>query len=151
MGIVKEFWCLGHGSFESDTPVCPHGCSIPPEREFLTPPSVHGQATRRTDTLLRQQVESFGLSNIRSSREGETARIKSPQENRAAEFQRAVRQKYPSMWGSMPKDGGAPAALAALHAEPTQGIDREALKQTARPTHHIRDPQNLKVDLTKAA
>lgn len=164
MAVLKEYACPGHGDFEAFEPRCPHGCTIVAEREFRTAPAYHNGSTRRTDSLVRSQVESFGLSNIRSSREGETARIQSPQERQMAEFQKAVKSRYPKMWGEVPKGGvfkaglgpenesaGAPAALAGYKAPATQAIDKEALAQNKRPTQMIRDPQNLKVDVTKAA
>ena len=164
MAVLKEFNCPGHGDFESFEARCPHGCTVVAEREFRTAPAYHNGSTRRTDSLVRSQVESFGLSNIRSSREGETARIQSPQERQMAEFQKAVKNRYPSLWGQVPKGGklevgrgivneggGAPAAMAAHGAPTTGGIDKNVLAQNKRPTQIIRDPQNLKVDVSKAA
>lgn len=152
MGIVKEYFCPGHGDFESDKPICPKGCSVAAEREFRTPPAYHNGKTARTDRMVREQVESFGLSNIRSSREGETARIASPQEKKMEEFNRAVRAKYPSPWGKLPQgDNAIPAVMSQYHAEPGPTIDKQALSEAKRPTQYIRDPQNLKVDVSKAA
>lgn len=166
MAILKEYSCPGHGDFESFEARCPRGCTIVVEREFRTAPAYHNGSTRRTDSLVRSQVESFGLSNIRSSREGETARIQSPQERQIADFQKAVKNRYPSLWGSVPKGGvfkagqgpegataggGAMGALAAHGAPTTQAINKDALAAHKRQTQIIRDPQNMKVDVSKAA
>lgn len=166
MAVIKEFSCPGHGPFESTEPRCPHGCTVVSEREFRTAPAHHSGKTKRTDDLVRQQVEAFGLTNIRSSRQGETARIQTPQERQMAEFQKAVKNRYPSLWGQVPKGGvfkaglgpegetpggGAIGALAAHGAPATEAINKEALAQHKPTVQQIRDPQNLKVDLTKAA
>lgn len=150
MAVIKEYFCPGHGDFESAEARCPHGCTVVAEREFRTAPAYHNGNFRKTDNLVRSQVEAMGLSNIRSSREGEVARIQSPEAKRMEEFQKAVKNRYPSLWGSMPQ-GGAPAALAAHKAPATQAIDKQALAQHKRPTEIIRDPQNLKMDVSKAA
>lgn len=151
MAIVKEFSCPGHGDFESTEARCPHGCTVVAEREFRTAPAYHNGNAKRTDALVRSQVEAMGLSNIRSSREGETARILSPEARKMAEFQAAVKNRYPSLWGAIPKDGGVPAVLAQHKAPATESLDKQALAQHKRPTEFIQDKQGLKVDLTKAA
>lgn len=146
MAVRREFFCPGHGSFESDQPRCPRGCSVSAEREFLTAPAVHGRTTALTDKLVRSQVEAFGLSDLRSAREGETSRPRNPQADKMAEFQKSVRARYPKFWGDMPKgEGAVPAVLGAHHAEPTQGIDKAALESARPPIKYIRDPENLKV------
>lgn len=151
MAIVKEWTCPGHGDFESAEPRCPKGCSVVAEREFRTAPAYHNGTTKRTDDLVRGQVEAFGLSNIRSARQGETARIQTPAEKRQAEFQQAIRNKYPSNWGAVPKEGGVPAVLGAYNAPAGQAIDKEALAQHKPKVTVIRDHENLKVDVKKAA
>ena len=154
MPIVKEWTCPGHGDFDSPEPRCPHGCTVVAEREFRTAPAYHNGKTSRTDKLVRSQVDAFGLSNIRNSREGETARIPSPQEQKMAEFQKAVRNKYPKMWGSIPQ-GSVGAALAAHGAPVENNLARPETKgmmeAEKRPTQYIRDPANMKVDVSKAA
>lgn len=153
MGIVKEYFCPGHGSFESDEPRCPKGCTVGVEREFRTPPMYSTGRVGKTDALVGSQLEAMGHSNVRRSYEGESARIVSPQDRMRMEHAEAIRQRYPKNWGQLPsaKQGGAEAVVKQYHAEPTQGIDKEALT-AAKPTYqYIRDPQNLKVDVTKAA
>jgi hypothetical protein len=106
---------MGHGEFEATEPRCPHGCTVVAEREFRTAPAYHNGKTKRTDSLVRSQVESFGLSNIRSARQGEASRIQSPAERKMAEFRESVHKKYPKLWGSIPKEG-VPAALTQYGA-----------------------------------
>ena len=149
MGIQKEYLCPGHGPFESDRPVCPRGCTVA-EREFRTAPAYHNGKTSRTDDLIRSQVEAFGLSDIRSAREGETARIPTAGARRQAEFQAALSKKYPSNWAALPKGENAiPAVLAAHNAPAT---DATAALRGSKPKYEaVRDPACMKVDVTKAA
>lgn len=166
MAIAKEYICPGHGPFESDRPICPSGCTVA-EREFRTPPAFHNGTTSKTDDLIRSQVEAFGLSNIRSAREGETSRIPSAGEKKQAEFQKAIRQKYPSNWGAIAPGGtmnvrtgaveksdrgpGAAATIAQHGAEPANVIEQTGLKGAKPAYQAVQDKQGLKVDISKAA
>lgn len=152
MAIVREYTCPGHGDFESTEARCPHGCTVVAEREFRTAPAYHNGKTQRTDRMVREQVESLGLSNIRSARTGETSRVQDPKASRMAEFQNAVRAKYPRVWGSIP-NGKVEDALAAHKAPATNALAeaKDMMAAQKRPTEYIRDPQNLKVDVSKAA
>ena len=163
MAIVKEYFCPGHGAFESDRPICPSGCTVA-EREFRTAPAYHDGNNARVDNLVRSQVDAMGLGNIKTgTREGETARIVSPAMRQQAEFQAAIRKKYPSNWAGVQKGGtmridtkevigggpGAPATLAAHHAE---SADLTAPLRGTRPAYEaVQDKQGLKLDISKAA
>lgn len=152
MAIVREYSCPGHGDFESTEARCPHGCTIVVAREFRTAPAYHNGKTQRTDRMVRDQLDAMGVSNIRSAREGEASRIQDPRASKMAEFQKAVRSKYPRMWGEIP-NGKIGDALAAHHAPAENALEqaKDLMKAERRPTEYIRDPQNLKVDVSKAA
>lgn len=165
MGILKEFVCLGHGPFESDKPICPRGCTAT-EREFRTAPAYHDGNNNRVDRLVRSQVDAMGLGNIKTNlREGETARIESPAMRQQADFQNAIRKKYPSNWGALAPGGtmnvktgavdnagrgaGAVATVTEHHAEATDAVTK---LRGSRPTYEaVRDQQGLKMDVSKAA
>lgn len=168
MGVRKEFFCPGHGSFESDAPRCPHGCTIPPEREFRTAPAYHSGRTARTDSLIRSQVDAMGLGNIKTNmREGDTARITSPAMRKQMDFQASILAKYPSNWGALPAGGtlnvktgeiehadrgkGAVAALGTHHAEAADVVAAAGLRGAKHAYEAVRDPQNLSLDVGKAA
>ena len=177
MAVVKEYFCPGHGPFEGTKPICPKGCTVA-EREFRTAPSIGNAGTRRTDDLIRSQVEAMGLSNIRTNlKEGDTARINTPAVNQALAHQEAIRKKFASPWGTVPKagvfkaglgpegeiaGGGAIAAFAgqktraAVEVEAQSGMAMNAdFAQPVRGLKHayeaVKDPQGLKVDVSKAA
>lgn len=165
MAIIKEWFCPAHSTFENETGICPHGCTVA-EREFRTPPAYHAGKTRRTDEMLRSQVEAFGLSNIKTNvREGETVRMQSESERRIAAMQdkmkRMGRPDLAKTWGAMPKGGtqnfqtgqvenadrgqGAVAAMQTMHAEPTAALETTGVKGAKPAYQYVRDPQNLQV------
>lgn len=165
MPILKEFFCPGHGPFEAYEPRCPRGCTIDSDRDFRTAPAIHDGNTRRVDDLVRSQVEAMGLTNIRTNlREGDTAKIQSPAFAQAQAHQDAIRKKFPSPWGQVPKagvfkaglgpegevaGGGAVGAIAAHGAQPA---DTTAPLRGAKFRYEaVRDPDALKVDVSKAA
>lgn len=167
MAIKKEFWCPAHGDFESETPVCPSGCTVA-ERHFRTAPAFHNGVTSRTDELIRSQVEAFGLSNIKTNvREGESVKMHSPAESKQMEFQKAIRSKYPSNWGAIAKGGtfnaktqaveggtaagGAVATVAQHGAEAANVIEQAGLRGAKHGYEYVKDPSGLKVDVSKAA
>lgn len=69
MPIIRQFRCCDCGTtFESMQTVeeaeCPK-CSAPePERVFLTPPAIRSQNTGRTDKILGELAQDYGLSNM---------------------------------------------------------------------------------------
>lgn len=175
MAVLREFFCPGHGPFESFEAVCPHGCSITPEREFRTAPAYHNGTTRRTDDLVRSQVEAMGLSNIRTSlREGDTARMLNPNTQKHLE---AIKSRYPSPWGAVPKagrlnvgegivgeiaGGGGIAAFAGAKTQAAAAVESqtgmkmnqdfsEPVRGSKFRYEAVRDPDNLRVDKSKAA
>lgn len=66
LGVIKEWKCLYHGSFEGSHPICPHyGClSDWVEREFRTAPKIGTGAVRRTDASLRDVTEGLRIHNV---------------------------------------------------------------------------------------
>lgn len=148
---------MAHGNFESVEPaVCPKGCTTV-QRIFLTAPSVKGDATKRADANLRQIALDFGLSDMRSAREGEPARIKTKQQREAEALQEKLRHRFAPMGvkggtfnvktkqvvgGS--SNGGALAAMATHHATPTPGMS-EVREAFVKPVHQVTDFQKRTV------
>jgi hypothetical protein len=118
MGIVKEWRCLAHGSFESDEdePACPRGCTTV-EREFRTAPGLTGFRTRSIDASLKQIASDFGLSE---------------------EQLRARFGKLPST-----KEGGVPAALQQMGAPPTNAVEQARPLFLPPQVVRIQDPEKL--------
>ena len=87
--ILREYRCLGHGSFEAYEPVCPYGCTTV-EREYLTAPAMGNAKTAATDTALKALAADYGLTDLK---------------NGAGSVMASLRQRPTSqpMWGSIPK------------------------------------------------
>lgn len=72
--IIREFRCGDCGAtFESTLPVdevaCPTCSAQEAERVFLTPPAVRSPSTGRTDKILGELAQDYGLSNM-TNRDG---------------------------------------------------------------------------------
>ena len=145
MAVKKEYRCPAHGLFESTKPICPSGCTVA-ERAFITPPGFKSARTRNLDSTVRQIAQDHGLTDMNNHGGTTAARIASPEEKRAIEFNAAIRKKYPSLWGSVPSGGvykvgmgptnenrgpGAVGATAALGAPPENAMEpvREFVQQ----------------------
>lgn len=72
MGVMKEWNCAAHGSFESDEPVCPSGCHGPfITREFRTAPGYKSINTKFMDQGMRTIAHEYGLTDM-SNRNGKS-------------------------------------------------------------------------------
>lgn len=81
MGVIKEWICGGHGPFESDEPICPHGCTAV-RQEFRTPPGIKSNRTKFTDASFEAVAREFNLSNL-ANHKGSVMRSVRPVENKA--------------------------------------------------------------------
>lgn len=87
--IIREFRCGDCGAtFESTDPVeevaCPTCSAQEAERVFLTPPAVRSPTTGRTDKILGELAQDYGLSNM-SNRGGAPVK-QAPSGNSAPQF-----------------------------------------------------------------
>jgi hypothetical protein len=80
MAVIKEWNCPEHGYFAGSHPLCPAmGCVCEDiTRAFLTAPGVISATTKNNDAGLRDIATSYGLSDLRSAREGEAAAPPNP-------------------------------------------------------------------------
>jgi hypothetical protein len=73
MAILREFRCLAHGPFEAFEPECPHGCSARfVAQEIRTAPGLKSAATKVADREIGNLAKSYGMTNIPTSRDGES-------------------------------------------------------------------------------
>ena len=93
MAIKREFTCIAHGVFESETAICPHGCTSTIERTYTkgsAAPRTSGK-TKATDAALQRLADRFGMTDI---------------SNRNGSVKGSQRSNAPSMaptWGEIPK------------------------------------------------
>lgn len=74
--ILHDWQCKDHGYFEGSHAICPaFGCmSEHVTKVFLKAVGTRSDMTKRTDAGLRKSAESFGLTNWRSARAGESSK-----------------------------------------------------------------------------
>lgn len=154
--VIKEYRCAAHGYFESGeaSPSCPKGGCTTVQQVFLTAPAFRSDKTKRSDANLRQIASDFGLTDMRSAREGEPARIKTKQQKDAEALQEKFRHRFAPL-GKNPLD-----AIKALGAQPTD-VMAQAKENFIKPVHDVsqyqhpvivrRDPDRDSVAKAKAA
>lgn len=74
MAIKRDYKCQEHGYFEAWEPRCPHGCenvSVVILKAPTMRDSVVGGRSKRNDENIKGLAKDFGMTNIKSTREGE--------------------------------------------------------------------------------
>jgi hypothetical protein len=72
MPVLKDYKCPTHGYFESYEPNCRvEGCSEEVLAVFLQAPGLVSDTTKKNDKRVKQLAIDFGMSNVKSTREGE--------------------------------------------------------------------------------
>jgi hypothetical protein len=69
--ILRDYKCDEHGFFESDVPVCPHGCTDSVFAVYLKAPGLKSDRTKKADDTLKGLASDFNMTDIKSTREGE--------------------------------------------------------------------------------
>lgn len=174
MGVLREFVCFGHGRFDSDEPVCPHGCTVV-ERVFITAPGLTSNRTKSTDRLLEGIAKDYGLSDMNNHGGTTAARVKPVLQGEARRQQETYNEMLGRRfgvksivetdngtggWGAVGPGGiyrqggeivekgrgpGAPATTHSLGAPDSNAVGEAREALTPKPVIKIRDPQNLKV------
>lgn len=133
--ILRDYKCAAHGFFESFDPVCPHGCDSV-QQVWLTPPAAMSDKTKAADGHLNRMASEFGMSDIKSTREGEAQKVAAqPQQN-----------PFAARWGS-PKEVGN-FNLRSIKGEAVSGINglKDNVNLTGpRAASYIPDHQNLQI------
>ena len=73
MAVIKEFICMAHGVFESETPQCPHGCrGTGVERAFITPQTIPRNLHMKKmgsasgiDKTLRSLADDYNMTDMK--------------------------------------------------------------------------------------
>ena len=72
MSVLHDYKCAEHGYFESYEAVCPNGCIDDVMVVFLQATGTRSDTTKKNDKNIKQLAIDFGMSNIKSTREGES-------------------------------------------------------------------------------
>ena len=72
MAILRDYYCESHGVFEAWEPECPmKHCKATISIIHLKPVGTKSAKTAKTDKTLEGLAQDFGMTDIKSTREGE--------------------------------------------------------------------------------
>ena len=119
MAVVNDYKCPKHGYFEARKSQCPmKDCHEQVMVVFLQAPSLMGAKTKAADKNLKQLAMEFGMSNIKSTREGEHQENFLTKKNKFTEKEYEQAEKYATRKKGVNKD--------KLTKTPPPEIQREA-------------------------
>lgn len=108
--VLKDYHCSEHGYFEGWEEKCPiKGCQGAVSVVFLQPVSIKSDRTKKADKTLKGLAQDFGMTDIKSTKEGEHQSGYIKRNNKQSEKQRqlelesaAAKQPRPgdsAIWG----------------------------------------------------
>ena len=122
--ILNDYKCLAHGYFEAWEPKCPKGCDGEAVvKVFLQAVGTRSDSTRHADSTLQGLAKEYGMSDIKSVREGEA------QPARFGQQQRQQQNPYAVQWGD-------PKQIAGYNTAPIADESVNGL-QLARDTGRL--------------
>jgi len=156
MAILRSYKCPRHGFFEAWEPLCEHGCEDVAV-VFLRAPSMRDSVksgrTKRNDNNLKQLAVDFGMTDIKSVKEGESQQGYLTRNNAKINEQEAEMARQAKLNGVMWGDAGkysmqsmlAGGAVKSAMGEQVGFNPKDANLPTKLPTVvHANDP-NLKI------
>jgi hypothetical protein len=166
MAILRDYYCESHGVFEAWEPECPmKHCKATISIIHLKPVGMKSAKTAKTDKTLEGLAQDFGMTDIKSTREGEhqTGYLKRNNKLTDKEFAQATeamqaneaqkqgesRPGDAAIWGaggniSMKSVMGG--QFKSLAGEPVGINPREAGNLTGpKPASYIPDHENLSI------
>jgi hypothetical protein len=149
MAILRSYKCETDGFFEAWEPVCPVCQSTEVDVVFLRPFAIRSGRTERIDRDAKRIAADFGMTNIKSAREGENQAGYFTRNNTPPEPQEQRGQGV--MWGGA---GGMNmnGALAGQYAKPVKDEQVSITPRSAGinrgPTtaSYFKDHEGLKLD-----
>ena len=105
MAVLHDYHCEKHGYFESREARCPmKGCNEEVLQVFLQAPSLISAKTRFTDKSTKQLAMEFGMSDIKTTREGEHQEGFLTKKNKFTEKEYAEAEKFATRKKGVDKD-----------------------------------------------
>lgn len=72
LDVLHSYKCSEHGYFDAFSAECPmKGCTGEVFKVFLQPPGLLGEKTKFNDKTLKNLASDYGMTDIKSTREGE--------------------------------------------------------------------------------
>jgi hypothetical protein len=167
--ILKDYKCSTHGFFEAGEPICPEGCTDGIHVVFLQAPALLGEKTKAADSHLDSLADQFKMSDIKSTREGESQSGYLLKNNKFSEKEYAEAEAY--MQSKPQEQREARPGDSAIWGQNFQGLNMQnilsgravqsvrgesvgmtpsqaGINQGPRidPRSTFRDPDNLKIN-----
>jgi len=119
MAVLSDYKCEKHGYFESRKPTCPmKGCNEEVLQVFLQAPGLVSAKTKATDNNVKQLAIEFGMSNIKSTREGENQSGYLTRNNKFTEKEYKEAEKFATRKKGVNKDKLKPVIDTPKEARP---------------------------------
>ena len=138
MSVLHDYLCESHGLFESYEPQCPiKFCTAELNMVFLKPVALKSDKTKQADRNLRGLAQDFQMSDIKSTREGDTQagyhhhNVPEPEVKEARPGDAAI-------WGGTFQNINMQAALAGKVAQSVRG---EAVGVNPKDTGNLTGPK----------
>ena len=138
MSVLHDYLCESHGLFESYEPQCPiKFCTAELNMVFLKPVALKSDKTKQADRNLRGLAQDFQMSDIKSTREGDTQagyhhhNVPEPEVKEARPGDAAI-------WGGGFQNINMQAALAGKVAQSVRG---EAVGVNPKDTGNLTGPK----------
>ena len=105
MAVTNDYKCPKHGYFEARKPQCPmKDCHEEVMVVFLQAPNLISAKTKFTDKSTKQLAIEFGMSDIKTTREGEHQEGFLTKKNKFTEKEYAEAEKYATRKKGVDKD-----------------------------------------------
>lgn len=159
MAVLHDYKCKKHGFFESMEAKCPKGCVKDVMMVFLKAPSLKSDKTKRNDKNIKQLADDYGMTNMRSTKEGESQvgyytrnnKSKEKTEVQVHDIPREPRARDAAIWGGGMKGLNMQSiisgnAIRSVRGEST-GVKMNEMGNLTGPkaASYVADHENLQI------
>jgi len=163
MAILRDYCCENHGMFESWEPECPMKfCKGEISIVHLKPVSMKSDKTKSTDKRVKNLALDFGMTDIKSTKEGEhqsgylkrNNKLSDKQFDEATKAQEAMQAKQPRPGDSVLWGNGGNISMKSVLGGQFKSINGESVGINPKsagdlrgpaPASYMADPDNLQV------
>jgi hypothetical protein len=156
--IIRDYKCSVHGYFEAYAPICPEGCEENIMIVHLQAPGLISDKTKGSDKNLRQLANDFKMSDIKSTREGDSQagyytrnNDSSPSEQEVIQQPAEPQPRDSAIWGTGMKGLNLQSiisgkAVQSIHGEPVGIRPKDTGNLTGpRVASYTADHENLSI------
>jgi len=149
MGILRDYYCDSHGIFEAWEPQCPmKHCKSEISVVHLKPVGTRSDKTKKADKTIKNLSLDFGMTDIKSTKEGEHQTGYITRNNDKPE-DKGPRPGDAAIWG-----GGGNISMKSVMGGQFKSVNGESVgilpRDTGnltgpRPASYVNDHENLQV------